>query len=151
VGSEPSKGNEVVIEAYQLLKQGDLNFSGNIEGREIFQTDVDVIVCDGFVGNITLKATEGIVAALMTMMRAELRKNPLRVLGGVLAKPGIKDIVKKLDYSEYGGAPLLGVEGVSIICHGSSKARAIRNAIRYAYQTAQSEMLDMIARGFHEG
>lgn len=148
VGSEPSKGSEIVIEAHQVLKKtGCLNFVGNIEARELMTADVDVVVCDGFVGNITLKAVEGIAAALMTMMKEQLTKNPLRAIGGVLVKPGIKEMIKKLDYSEYGGAPLLGVEGVSIICHGTSRARAIKNAVHYAYQAVQSDLLGLMRKG----
>lgn len=145
VGTESSKGNEVVNKAYQILKEANnLNFTGNTESRDLMTSDVDVIVCDGFIGNITLKAVEGIAAVLMAMMKEELTKNPLRALGGVLAKPGMKELMKKLDYSEYGGAPLLGVDGISIICHGSSRARAIKNAIIYAYQAAASNLLDLM-------
>ncbi|MEG3068475.1 MAG: hypothetical protein RQM95_09735 [Syntrophaceticus schinkii] len=123
VGSESSKGNEVVIEAHQLLQDaGDLNFAGNVESRELMTAGVDVVVCDGFVGNITLKAVEGIATALMGMIKEELTKNPLRAFGGILVKPGLKEMAKKMDYSEYGGAPLLGVNGISIICHGTSRA-----------------------------
>ncbi len=148
VGSEPSKGNELVVEAHHLLKKaGDLNFVGNVESRELMTADADIVVCDGFVGNITLKAVEGIATALMSMIKEELTKNPLRVCGGFLVKPGLKELTKKVDYSEYGGAPLLGVEGISIICHGTSRARAVKNAIHYAYQAAQSDLLDVMRRG----
>lgn len=149
VGTEPSKGNEMVIKVHQVLKEAeDINFVGNIEGRELMTADADVIVCDGFVGNITLKAIEGIAATLMTMMKEQLTRNPLRVIGGLLVKPGIKEMIKKMDYSEYGGAPLLGVEGISIICHGTSRSRAIKNAIHYAYQAAQSNLIDLMRKDF---
>lgn len=145
IGTESTKGNETVVKAYQLLQASDkLCFKGNIESRDLLAADVDVIVCDGFVGNITLKAVEGIAAVLMSMMKDELTRNPLRLLGGALVKPGIKKIIKKMDYSEYGGAPLLGVDGLSIICHGTSRARAIRNAIRYARQAAESNLLELM-------
>lgn len=145
IGSESSKGNDLVVKAYQLLQGTDkLYFKGNIESRDLMAADVDVIVCDGFVGNITLKAVEGIAAVLMAMIKDELTRNPLRLLGGALVKPGFIEIRKKLDYNEYGGAPLLGVKGLSIICHGSSRARAIKNAIRYARQAAESDLLGLI-------
>ncbi len=145
IGSESSKGNDLVVKAYQLLQGTDkLYFKGNIESRDLMAADVDVIVCDGFVGNITLKAVEGIAAVLMAMIKDELTRNPLRLLGGALVKPGFIEIRKKLDYNEYGGAPLLGVKGLSIICHGSSCARAIKNAIRYARQAAESNLLGLI-------
>jgi glycerol-3-phosphate acyltransferase PlsX len=148
VGNEPGKGNETVIEAHQLLKDEEsLNFIGNIEGRQLMTAAADVVVCDGFVGNITLKAVEGIAAALMTMMKEQLVKNPLRALGGLLVKPGIREMLKKMDYSEYGGAPLLGVEGISIICHGASRAPAIKNAVHYARRAAQSDLLGLIKKG----
>jgi glycerol-3-phosphate acyltransferase PlsX len=148
VGSESSKGNEVVIEAHQLLQDaGDLNFAGNVESRELMTAGVDVVVCDGFVGNITLKAVEGIATALMGMIKEELTKNPLRAFGGILVKPGLKEMAKKMDYSEYGGAPLLGVNGISIICHGTSRARAVKNAVHYAHQAVTSDLLGMMRRG----
>ncbi|HHY40975.1 MAG TPA: phosphate acyltransferase PlsX [Syntrophaceticus sp.] len=145
IGAESNKGNDLVVKAFQLLQGTDkLYFKGNIESRDLMAADVDVIVCDGFVGNITLKAVEGIAAVLMAMIKDELSRNPLRLFGAALVKPGLKEIKKKLDYSEYGGAPLLGVGGLSIICHGSSRARAIKNAIRYAHQAAKSNLLELI-------
>ncbi|HHW41457.1 MAG TPA: phosphate acyltransferase PlsX [Syntrophomonadaceae bacterium] len=148
VGSEPNKGTEVVQEAYRELAQDkEINFSGNIEGREFLTADVDVIICDGFVGNVVLKLTEGLVTTMMKMVKEELKRNPLRLLGGVLVKPGFRDLFRKLDYTEYGGAPLLGIMGISIICHGSSKAKAIRNAIRFAQETAQSGFMESLKKG----
>lgn len=148
VGSESSKGSEMVVEAYKTLQAAEnINFIGNTEGRQLLTADVDVIVCDGFVGNITLKAVEGVAAALMTMMKEELTKNLLRSIGGILVKPGIKDIVKIMDYSEYGGAPLLGVNGISVICHGTSRARAIKNAVYYAYRAVQNDLLGRMREG----
>jgi len=155
VGSEPNKGTEAVQETFKELAQSKtINFFGNIEGREFLTADVDVIICDGFVGNVVLKLTEGLVTTMMAMVKEELKKNPLRLLGGVLVKPGFRDLFRKLDYTEYGGAPLLGVMGISIICHGSSKAKAIRNAIRFAQETAQSEFMESLKKGsigdYHE-
>lgn len=148
IGSEPNKGNEAVVEAFQILeKTKNLLFAGNLEGRDFFTGDVDVIVCDGFLGNVVLKLTEGLVAALFMMIRSELKKNPLRSLGGVLVKPGFREILRKLDYTEYGGAPLLGVQGISIICHGSSRAKAIRNAIRFAQEAARKNLLELVKKG----
>lgn len=148
VGSEPSKGSEAVQEAFQVLAQTkEINFAGNIEGRDFFTADVDVIVCDGFVGNVVLKLTEGLVATLLAMAKEELKRNPLRLLGGFLVKPGIQEIFRKLDYTEYGGAPLLGVKGISIICHGSSRAKAIQNAIRVAQEAVRTGFLDSIGKG----
>lgn len=150
VGSEPNKGTEAVQEAFKELSQRKtINFSGNIEGREFLTADADVIICDGFVGNIVLKLTEGLVTTMMDMVKEELKKNPLRLLGGVLVKPGFRNLFKKLDYTEYGGAPLLGVMGISIICHGSSKAKAIRNAIRFARETARSEFMESLKKGYN--
>lgn len=148
VGSEPVKGTETVVEAYQALSEaGDLRFSGNVEGRDFFTADVDVIICDGFVGNVVLKLTEGIVATITGMIREELKRNAWRMLGGLLVKPAFKDLFRKLDYAEYGGAPLLGVNGLSIICHGSSRARAIRNAIRFAGRAVREGLMDGLRKG----
>ncbi len=149
VGSEATKGTEAVIEAHQILaKTGALNFVGNVEGRDFLTADVDVIVCDGFVGNIALKLTEGIVFTIVGMIKEELKRNPLRMLGGVLVKPALRGLLCKLDYTEYGGAPLLGVNGLSIICHGSSRARAIRNAIRFANRAVQENFTESLLKGW---
>lgn len=148
VGSEPTKGTEVVIEAYQALSKADsLLFAGNVEGRDFLTADVDVIVCDGFVGNIALKLLEGTVSTLTGMIRDEVKRNPLRMLGGMLVKPAFGDIFRQLDYSEYGGAPLLGVNGISFICHGSSRARSIQNAIRYTVKAVQEHLIETLQKG----
>ncbi|MCR6544192.1 phosphate acyltransferase PlsX [Dehalobacterium formicoaceticum] len=131
-GSEEGKGNETVVAAHQLLKNTQLNFIGNIEGRDIPAGTYDVAVCDGFVGNVLLKVSEGLGSALFALMKKEFEKDLRGKLGAALLLPGLKNIKKMMDYAETGGAPLLGVKGVSIICHGSSKARAIENAIRVA-------------------
>lgn len=148
VGSEPAKGTETIIEAYQALSGVEgLHFAGNVEGRDFFAADVDVIVCDGFIGNVALKLTEGIVATLTGMIRDELKQSAWRMLGGILVRPAFKDVFRKLDYTEYGGAPLLGVNGLSIICHGSSRARAIQNAISFAGRAVQEGLMDGLRKG----
>ncbi|NPV92153.1 MAG: phosphate acyltransferase PlsX [Firmicutes bacterium] len=141
VGEEEAKGNELTKQTYQLLKTAKLNFTGNIEGREVLTGGADVVVCDGFVGNVALKLTEGIAKALIEMIREELMSSLRTKLGALLAKPGFKALKDRLDYSEVGGAPLLGVKGISIICHGSSRARAIRHAVRVAMESVDNDLI----------
>ena len=129
IGQEESKGNELTRQTHKLLSESPLNFIGNIEGRDIFTGKVDVIVCDGFVGNIVLKSTEGLAEMLESMLRAELKKGWRGELAGLLMKPLYKNFKKKLSHAEYGGAPLLGINGVCIISHGTSSGRAIKNAL----------------------
>jgi glycerol-3-phosphate acyltransferase PlsX len=151
VGSEPTKGTEAVTGAHQTLAAaGDLCFAGNVEGREFLTADVDVIACDGFVGNIALKLAEGIVSTLTGMIRAELKRNLLRMLGGILVKPAFGDVFRKMDYAEYGGAPLLGVNGLTVICHGSSRARAIKNAVRYTERAIQENLIGSLQKGWKQ-
>jgi glycerol-3-phosphate acyltransferase PlsX len=143
IGAEPNKGNQLVVESYQLLSQERrINFAGNVEGRDILTADIDVLVCDGFVGNIILKLAEGLMLTMTEMIKEELNKNPVRMVGGLLIKSGMHELARKLDYSEYGGAPLLGVRGISMICHGSSKAKSIKNAIRIARESVESNFLE---------
>lgn len=145
IGSEETKGNELAIETFKLLKeQVNLNFFGNIEGRDILSGDTDVVVCDGFVGNIVLKFAEGMANTVFSLLREELSKAAGTKLGALLAKPAFKSIKKKMDYNEYGGAPLLGVDGVSIICHGSSKAKTIVNAIKVAKQCVETDFVNKV-------
>lgn len=144
VGEEETKGNELTLSVFPLLKNSGLNFIGNVEGRDIFQGTVDVVVCDGFVGNIVLKAGEGMVAALFKMLKEEITRNWLARVGMGIAFCALKNFRKHLDYTEYGGAPLLGVDGVSIICHGSSKAKAIKNAIRLARDSVDNRLVEAI-------
>ena len=132
IGEEETKGTEYVKEAFRLLEQTPLNFIGNVEGRDIYTGTCDVIVCDGFVGNVTLKVTESLAKVIAQILKRELRRNPLTQFGAFLSLSAFKNLRKKMDYAEYGGAPLLGVDGTCIICHGASSARAIRNAIRVA-------------------
>ncbi len=144
IGEEPSKGNEVAQKVYDELSKSNLNFIGNVEGRDIPKGEVDVIVCDGFVGNIVLKFAEGIGSVLFGMLREEFTRSLPTKLAALILKPGLRNIKRKMDYAEYGGAPLLGVNGVSIIAHGSSNAKAIRNAIRVAKEAAEHGVINTI-------
>ena len=143
-GEEPTKGNEVSLAALSLLDNAGINFYGNVEGRDIFRGTVDVVVCDGFVGNIVLKASEGLAQALFKMMKEEITKSWAAKFGTALAGPALKGFQRRLDYAEYGGFPLLGVNGVAIISHGSSTARAIKNAIRVARESVENQLLNAI-------
>lgn len=136
VGEEDTKGNDLTIEASKLLRQMTLNFVGNVEGRDLYNGRVDVIVCDGFVGNVALKTSEGLVTAIRGMLKDSLQATMTRQLGYLLSRNAFLDFKKRLDYSEYGGAPLLGVRGVCIVGHGSSDGQAIKNAVRVAAETA---------------
>jgi glycerol-3-phosphate acyltransferase PlsX len=131
-GEEDHKGNELTKAARVLLKELPLHFTGNVEGRDIFAGIADVIVCDGFVGNVALKVSEGLADMITGMLRESLAATITRKIGYVLSRAAYSDFRKRVDYSEYGGAPLLGVKGVCIICHGRSNANAIKNAIRVA-------------------
>lgn len=132
IGEEPGKGNAAVKEAYDLLKASSLNFIGNVEGRDVYGGDVDVVICDGFVGNIALKVSEGLAEAMQQMIKAEIKKSWQASLASFFIRPAFDSFRKRVDYAEYGGAPLLGINGVGIICHGTSSAIAIRNAIKEA-------------------
>jgi glycerol-3-phosphate acyltransferase PlsX len=132
IGEEDSKGNDLTKETLRLLREASINFVGNVEGRDIFTGDVDVIVCDGFTGNVILKTSEGLVEAIMTLLRSELGQTYLTQAGALLSRTAFRSVKKRLDYSELGGAPLLGAKQLTVICHGSSTPKAIRNAIRIA-------------------
>ena len=147
IGEEETKGNDLTREAHRLLKASSLNFIGNIEGREIYNGSADVIVCDGFTGNIVLKTSEGLVEAVETLLGEELRGTFSSQVGYLLSRRAFRRFRRRLDYSEYGGAPLLGVAGLAIVGHGRSSAKAIRNAIAMAYRFATS---DVIPRVTHE-
>lgn len=136
-GEEESKGNDLTRETSALLKKTSLDYTGYIEGRDIFDGVVDVVVCDGFVGNVVLKLSEGLVEAVGKMLKDELKGSFLSKLGYLLAKRAFASFKKKVDYAEYGGAPLLGINGVGMICHGGSSPKAIKNAIRFAYEDVQ--------------
>jgi phosphate acyltransferase len=140
IGEEEHKGNALTRESTPLLKELGLNFIGNVEGRDLFSGSADVIVCDGFVGNVALKVSEGLVDMIRSMLRESLEATLSRKLGYMLSRAAYTDFKKRVDYSEIGGAPLLGVKGVCIICHGRSDANAVRNAIRIAADFASSNM-----------
>jgi glycerol-3-phosphate acyltransferase PlsX len=140
VGEEESKGNDLTKEVHQALKQVRINFIGNVEGRDIYNGRADVIVCDGFTGNVALKTSEGLIEAILKLLKKELSSNLKAMLGALLSQESFKRVKKRLDYSEYGGAPLLGLRGVSIICHGRSNSNAIKNAIRVAKEFAENQV-----------
>ncbi|MBI3406162.1 MAG: phosphate acyltransferase PlsX [Acidobacteria bacterium] len=144
IGEEEVKGNELTKEAFSRLKQMHLNFMGNVEGREVFAGNVDVIVCDGFIGNVALKISEGLVEHMIKMLKQGLGSTWTTQVGALLARGAFKDLKKKLDYSEYGGAPLLGVKGITIIGHGRSNANAIKNAIRVAMELSRARINEKI-------
>ena len=145
IGSEEGKGNELTQKTYTLLKGGaQLNFIGNIEGRDVPYGRADVVVCEGFVGNVLLKTCEGLAGVLFELIKEKMTSNIVRKLGALAVKPGLKEIAQMMDYAEYGGAPLLGVNGISIICHGSSKTKAIFNAIRVARECVQVCLIEQI-------
>ncbi|MGB9874269.1 MAG: phosphate--acyl-ACP acyltransferase, partial [Hydrogenobacter sp.] len=132
IGEEEGKGNELVRESYILLKKSKLNFLGNAEGRDIYAGTFDVIVCDGFVGNVILKASESLGMAVLQMIKEEVKKSLLAKIGALLMKPALNNFKKKADFAEYGGIPLLGAKKPVIITHGRANAKAIKNAIRVA-------------------
>jgi len=132
VGEEEGKGNELTRAAYDLLKQLPLNFVGNVEGRDLYNGKLDVIVCDGFVGNVALKVSEGMVETVRYLLKESLASTISSQVGALLSRRAFNDFKKRLDYSEYGGAPLLGIKGVCIVGHGSSNSNAIKNALRVA-------------------
>lgn len=140
IGEETGKGNTLIKETYPLLEKSSLNFIGNVEGRDVFQGNVDVIVCDGFVGNICLKVSEGLAEAAMLMLRDEIVKSLPAKIGYFLARKAFKSFRKRVDYAEYGGAPLLGIDGIGIICHGKSSSHAIKNAIIVAAKMAEGNI-----------
>jgi glycerol-3-phosphate acyltransferase PlsX len=140
IGEEEHKGNALTRDATPLLKSLGINFIGNVEGRDLFSGHADVVVCDGFVGNVALKVSEGLVDMIRSMLRESLEATITRKIGYALSRSAYKEFKKRVDYSEYGGAPLLGVKGVCIICHGRSDAKAIKNAVRMAAEFASSNM-----------
>jgi glycerol-3-phosphate acyltransferase PlsX len=135
-GEEESKGNELTREAYKLIRHLSVNFVGNVEGRDLYNGKLDVIVCDGFVGNVALKISEGLVETVRYMLKESLRSTITSKVGFLLSRSAFQDFKKRLDYSEYGGAPLLGLKGVCIVSHGSSNSNAIKNALRVAAEFA---------------
>lgn len=144
IGGEASKGNETTKEAFKLLSNSHLNFRGNVEGHDLFEGETDVVACDGFIGNIVLKTSESIAHAVGYWMKEEFRANPLRIIGASLLKGALKAMKKRMDPEMYGGAPLLGVNGVCIITHGASSWRAVFHAVRVACDSVHHQLNDLI-------
>ena len=140
VGEEESKGTEFIKEAHTLLSESKLNFTGNIEGRDVYAGKVDIILCDGFVGNVILKISESVADTIMQSLKQEIKADFLATIGAVLSASAFNELKRKMDYSERGGALLLGVDGRCIICHGSSTPKAIKNAIRVAAEFVKQDV-----------
>ena len=147
IGEEDGKGNEIVKEAFQMLKASHINFIGNVEGKEVYRGNADVIVCDGFTGNVALKISESLAEMIGSNLKRLFKSNWLSKLGYLLLKPKLNEFKKKVDYSETGGAPLLGVNGVVIIAHGSSSPKAIKNAINRARELSEKNINAHIQQG----
>lgn len=145
IGEEPSKGNELTREVYPLLKHSKLNFIGNVESKEILSGNVDVIVCDGFVGNLILKFGESLSKTIFTLLKKELTKNPLSKLGAFILYPAFRRLKKSIEYDEYGAAPLLGINGVCFKAHGRAKAKAIKNAIKTTAEAVKEKIVQYIS------
>lgn len=144
-GEEDTKGNELIKEAFKLLKEADINFIGNIDGKDVFTGEADVIVCDGFTGNVILKTSEGLADVLIKMLKREVANLASGRIGYLLLKPALRNFKKKTDYDEYGGAPLLGINGTCIISHGRSTAKAIQNAVRVATDFSGKKVYEIIS------
>lgn len=144
IGEEEGKGNELTKETFRVLKETGLNFIGNAEGRDVFNGNCDVVVCDGFTGNVVLKAGEALGEMVGRKLREAVTSSPIRKAGALILRTAFDDLKKSMDYSEYGGAPLLGVNGGCIVCHGRSNAKAIKNAIRVAREFAVNQMSEKI-------
>jgi phosphate acyltransferase len=147
IGEEETKGNVLTRESFQLLKRLPLNFVGNVEGRDLFNGHVDVIVADGFVGNVALKISEGVANLVRTVLKESLKTTITRQVGYMLSRSAFSDFKKRIDHTEYGGAPLLGLKGVCIITHGSSNSNAIKNAVRVAAEFAERRVNEAIEQG----
>ena len=145
VGEEEGKGNELTREAHQLLKAAPINFVGNIEGRDVYAGETDVIVCDGFTGNVTLKISEGLVETVSALLYAELQSTFGSQIGYLLSAQAFRRFRKRLDYAEYGGAPLLGINGICIVGHGRSSSKAVRNAVTMAARVVNEGLLEKLA------
>ncbi|HDK17643.1 MAG TPA: phosphate acyltransferase PlsX [Nitrospirae bacterium] len=153
IGEEDAKGNELTKESFKLIKNSPVNFIGNIEGQDIFSGEADVVVCDGFVGNIALKVSEGLAETIAMMLKREVMEKAALAgkEGSLLIKEAFGNLKKRTDYSEYGGAPLLGISKPCIISHGRSTAKAIKNAIKVAGVFHKKRILDVISKEFNEG
>jgi phosphate acyltransferase len=145
-GTEDSKGNELTLEAFRLCKKLNLNFIGNVEGHDLFKEHVDVVVCDGFTGNIVLKTSESLAVAMFTMLKRELMNSTQRQIGAFLAKGAFQAIRKRMDPEVYGGAPMLGFNGLVFKAHGSARERAVASAIRHTASALQNHINEVIAR-----
>ena len=150
IGTEDTKGNELTLEAFKLCKRVDLNFIGNVEGHDLFRNRVDVVVCDGFIGNIVLKTCESMAKALTDWLKRELTRNPKRQIGALLARNAFRAIGHRLDSDAYGGAPLLGTNGNVLKAHGSAREQAIMNAIRVAKEAIQHQISHLIRQDIAE-
>jgi glycerol-3-phosphate acyltransferase PlsX len=150
IGEEDTKGNEVTKEAFKLLKSSSLNFVGNVEGREVYSGIADVVVCDGFIGNVALKISEGVAETISKLLLKEISSSFLGRLAHPLIAGPLRNLRRRIDYAEFGGAPLLGVNGITMICHGRSSAKAIKNAIRRAKGMAQGRVRELIQRNIEE-
>lgn len=146
IGAEETKGTDFMKETHRLFLERLSNFAGNIEANEIFSGRCDCIICDGYVGNVVIKISESLMESTLALVRREVKKNPMAMLGALLMKPCMKDIKKHADYSEYGGAPLLGVNGLVMISHGRSNAKAIKNAIRATIREVENNMIDHVIK-----
>jgi glycerol-3-phosphate acyltransferase PlsX len=145
IGEEDTKGNLLTKEAFKLIRDTRMRFIGNIEGKDIFSGNADVVVCDGFTGNIVLKTSEGLAEVIMKMLKREIADVTTGRIGYLLMKPALRNFRKKTDYAEYGGAPLLGINGTCFISHGRSSAKAIRNAIKGASEFSRKKVYEIIA------
>ena len=150
IGEEEAKGNPLTKEAAKLLRDAPVNFVGNVEGRDIYTGEVDVIVCDGFTGNVILKTSEGLIAAIMGLLKTELGQTIVTQAGALLSRPAFLSLKKRFDYSEFGGAPLLGTKQIVVICHGRSNAKAIKNAIRVAKEFYEARLNERIETDINE-
>jgi len=146
IGEEASKGNELTRDAHRLLKASPLAFTGNVEARDVYTGQADVVVCDGFTGNVVLKVSEGLVDVVERLLSDELSSTITMRVGSLIARRALRHFRRRVDYSEYGGAPLLGVAGVAIVGHGRSSAKAVRNAVVMAYRFASQRVIERIAR-----
>jgi glycerol-3-phosphate acyltransferase PlsX len=150
IGTEAGKGNEFTRETYRLLEAADIHFAGNVEGHALFNDPVEVVVCDGFIGNVVLKTAESLAQAIFSWLKYELKKNPLRQAGALMAGDAFRAIWKKTNTEEYGGSPLLGVNGICIKAHGNSTAKAIKNAIRVARDSVSQQINGRIIKAMSE-
>lgn len=151
IGEEDTKGNLLTKEAFKLLRNAAIRFIGNIEGKDIFMGRADVVVCDGFIGNIVLKTSEGLAEVILKMLKREIADVATGRIGYLLMKPALRNFRKKTDYAEYGGAPLLGINGTCIISHGRSSAKAIRNAIKAAAEFSRKKVHEIITEEIKSG